>query len=225
MKKFKRILSLILAVLPMLYTAVAVFFFMPERVAAHFDIHGNIDRYGSKYEAFLLPAILLVMYGIVMIVRHFTEKSSTDDEKTRRNSDIGDTVMILILVLLNAVDILTLTAMNQPTIFSDAGSLASVIVSVIVGIVFILLGNIMPKTKRNHIMGMRMKFCMDTDEHWYIANRAGGIALVLAGLVTIAAGLILRSVAYIFVMVIALIVFLTVATFYSYVIIKKTENG
>ena len=114
--------------------------------------------------------------------------------------------------------------MNQPIIFSDAGSLASVIVSVIVGIVFILLGNIMPKTKRNNMMGMRMRFCMDTDEHWYIANRAGGIALVLAGLVTIAAGLILRSVAYIFVMVIALIVFLTVATIYSYVIIKRTDN-
>ena len=225
MKKFKRILSLILAVLPMIYTAVAVFFFLPDKIAAHFDIHGNIDRYGSKFEAFLLPVIILVMYLIVTVVRHFAEESSTDDEKTRRNSDIGDTITILLLVFLDAADVLVLTAMNQPNIFSNAESLAAVIISVIVGIVFIIIGNIMPKTKRNNVMGIRMKFCMDTDEHWYIANRAGGIALVLSGLATIAAGLILRSVAYIFVMVIALILFLTVATIYSYVIIKKRNNG
>ena len=148
-------------------------------------------------------------------------KSSTDDERTLRNLDIGDTVVMLLLVLLNAIDVFVLFMMMKPKAVMNAESIATAIVSVIVGVVFILLGNIMPKTKPNAFLGMRLSFAMDTDEHWYIANRAGGIAMVLSGLVTIAAGLILRNVGYVFVMVIALIVFLTVAILYSYVKIKK----
>ena len=185
------------------------------------NLHGQIDRYGSKYEAFLLPAIILVMYIIIFFIRKFTMKSSTDDDRTLRNLDIGDTVVMLLLVLLNAIDVFVLFMMMKPKAVMNAESIATAIVSVIVGIVFILLGNIMPKTKPNAFLGMRLSFAMDTDEHWYIANRAGGIAMVLSGLVTIAAGLILRNVGYVFVMVIALIVFLTVAILYSYVKIKK----
>ena len=221
MKKFKTILTAVLAVLPMIYTAIAVFFFMPDTVAAHINLHGQVDRYGSKYEAFLLPAIILVMYIIIFFIRKFTMKSSTDDDRTLRNLDIGDTVVMLLLVLLNAIDVFVLFMMMKPKAVMNAESIATAIVSVIVGVVFILLGNIMPKTKPNAFLGMRLSFAMDTDEHWYIANRAGGIAMVLSGLVTIAAGLILRNVGYVFVMVIALIVFLTVAILYSYVKIKK----
>ena len=221
MKKFKTILTAVLAVLPMIYTAIAVFFFMPNTVAAHINLHGQVDRYGSKYEAFLLPAIILVMYIIIFFIRKFTMKSSTDDDRTLRNLDIGDTVVMLLLVLLSAIDVFVLFMMMKPKAVMNAESIATAIVSVIVGVVFILLGNIMPKTKPNAFLGMRLSFAMDTDEHWYIANRAGGIAMVLSGLVTIAAGLILRNVGYVFVMVIALIVFLTVAILYSYVKIKK----
>ena len=93
------------------------------------------------------------------------------------------------------------------------------------GMVLILLGNIMPKTRRNHFLGMRMRFCMDTDEHWYIANRAGGVAMVLAGVVTVVCGLVFRNINYIFGMVISLLVFTTVAIIYSYVKIKGKKQS
>ena len=75
MKKFKRITIMILAVLPMIYSAVAVFFFLPDTVAAHFGIDGTPDRYGSKYEAFLFPAIILVITLLYFLYRKFQEKS------------------------------------------------------------------------------------------------------------------------------------------------------
>ncbi len=221
MKRFKTVLTAVLAVLPMLYTAVAVFFFLPDQVAAHFNIRGQVDRYGSKYEAFLIPAIILVMYIICMVARKITQKSSTDDDRTRRNLEVGDTVVLLLVVLLDAIDVFVLLLMRGTASAKNAEGIAVSILSTVIGLAFILLGNIMPKTKPNAFLGMRLSFTMDTDEHWYIANRAGGIAMVLAGLATIIAGLLLRNIGYVFVMVIALIVFLTVAILYSYVKIKK----
>ncbi|WP_316632145.1 SdpI family protein [uncultured Ruminococcus sp.] len=222
MKKFKRITIMILAVLPMIYTAVAVFFILPDTVSAHFGIDGTPDRYGSKYEAFLFPAIILGITLLYFLYRKFQEKSSKEDnDRTARNLDILDTVILIVMVLFNALCVFLLTVMKHPGMMKNKENMIFVIISCVIGVLFILLGNILPKTKPNSFIGIRLSWCMDSDEHWYIANRNCGIAMVLSGICTVIAGLIVRNGTYVIYMILSLIVFLTVATIYSYVIIKK----
>ena len=226
MKKFKTVLMIILSVLPAVCSAVAVFFIMPDTVAAHFGINGTPDRYGSKYEAFLLAGIVLVISAVYFLIRIFIRRSSTDDNsRTEKNIDILDTVVTLILVLFNVVNVFLLTVMTKPEIMKSKENMIFVIISSVIGVLFIIIGNILPKTKRNSLIGVRMKFCMDTDEHWYIANRACGVAMVISGLVSIISGLIVRNGSYIIYFLISLILSLTVATLYSYAIIKKNKNN
>ena len=71
MKRFKKITIILLAILPTIYSAIAVFFILPDTVAAHFGIDGTPDRYGSKYEAFLFPAIILVIALLYFLFRKF----------------------------------------------------------------------------------------------------------------------------------------------------------
>ena len=222
MKKFKRIMIMILAVLPMIYTAVAVFFILPDTVAAHFGIDGTPDRYGSKYEAFLFPAIILVITLLYFFYRKFQQRSSTDDnDRTARNLDILDTVILIVMVLFNALCVFLLTVMKHPATMKNKENMIFVIISCVIGVLFILLGNILPKTKPNSFIGIRLSWCLDSDEHWYIANRNCGIAMVLSGICTVIAGLIVKNGTYVIYMILSLILFLTVATIYSYVIIKK----
>ncbi len=224
MKRFNIVMLWILAVLPMVYTAIAVLFFLPDTVPAHFNFQGQVDRYGSKYEAFLLPGILLSMCLIYFVCRKIGRAASTDDPaRTEANLAITDTVILMICVLFNALSVTILMLMANRSLFK-ADSIFSVVMAAVIGIVLILLGNIMPKTKRNHFLGMRLSFAMDTDEHWYIANRAGGVALVLSGFATIVCGLVFRNINYILGMVISLLVFETVAIIYSYVTIKGKKN-
>lgn len=226
MKVFKKALLWLTAVLPLIYTAAAVFFFLPETVAAHFNAAGKVDRYGSKYEAFILPAVILAVYLIYLLIKKITRGKLTDDpERVERNLGILDTVMTILLILLNAICVFILILMGDPSVASDPENLIYVIISAVVGILFIVLGNILPKTKPNALIGMRLSFCMDSDEHWHIANRAGGIAMVISGVVTVIAGLILRSFAYLFWMLGALLVTLTIAIIYSYVKIKGEKKS
>lgn len=225
MKKFKTIIIAVLSVLPMIYTAVAVFFFLPDTVAAHFGIDGTPDRYGSKYEAFLFPAIILGIALFYFLYRKFQQKSSTEDnDRTARNLDILDTVILIVMVLFNALCVFLLTIMKHPVTMKNKENMIFVIISTIIGVLFILLGNILPKTKPNSFVGVRLSWCMDSDEHWYITNRNCGIAMVLSGICTVIAGLIVRNGTYIIYMILSLIVFLTVATIYSYVIIKGKKK-
>jgi uncharacterized membrane protein len=213
---------MILAVLPMIYTAIAVFFFLPDTVAAHFGIDGTPDRYGSKYEAFLFPAILLGIALFYFLYRKFQQRSSTDEnDRTARNLDILDTVILIVMVLFNALCVFLLTMMKHPATMKNKENMIFVIISTIIGVLFILLGNILPKTKPNSFIGVRLSWCMDSDEHWHITNRNCGIAMVLSGICTVIAGLIVKNGTYVIYMILSLILFLTVATIYSYVIIKK----
>ena len=225
MKRFKQILMLLAAVLPAIYTSIAVFFILPDTVAAHFGANMQPDRYGSKYEAFILPAIILVIYLVYFLIRKFALFSSAEEnDRTARNIDIVDTIILLILVMFNALCVMFLIVMDQPALMTNVENIIFPIIATVIGVMFIIIGNIMPKTKPNSLVGMRLSFCMDTDEHWYIANRAGGIALVISGIATILSGLILRNGTYVIGMIIALLVTLTVATIYSYVIIKKDKK-
>ena len=225
MKKFKTIIIAVLSVLPMIYTAVAVFFFLPDTVAAHFGIDGTPDRYGSKYEAFLFPAIILGIALFYFFYRKFQQRSSKEDnDRTARNLDILDTVILIVMVLFNAMCVFLLTIMKHPVTMKNKENMIFVIVSTIIGVLFILLGNILPKTKPNSFVGVRLSWCMDSDEHWHITNRNCGIAMVLSGICTVIAGLIVRNGTYIIYMILSLIVFLTVATIYSYVIIKGKKK-
>ena len=225
MKKFKTIIIAVLSVLPMIYTAVAVFFFLPDTVAAHFGIDGTPDRYGSKYEAFLFPAIILGIALFYFLYRKFQQRSSTEDnDRTARNLDILDTVILIVMVLFNAMCVFLLTIMKHPVTMKNKENMIFVIISTIIGVLFILLGNILPKTKPNSFVGVRLSWCMDSDEHWHITNRNCGIAMVLSGICTVIAGLIVRNGTYIIYMILSLIVFLTVATIYSYVIIKGKKK-
>ena len=222
MKRFKKITIILLAILPTIYSAIAVFFILPDTVAAHFGIDGTPDRYGSKYEAFLFPAIILVITLLYFLYRKFQEKSSKEDnDRIARNLDVLDTVIMIVMVLFNAMCVFLLTIMKHPGTMKNKENMIFVIISTVVGVLFILLGNILPKTKPNDFIGVRLSWCMDSDEHWYITNRNCGIAMVLAGICTVIAGLIVRNGTYIIYMILSLILFLSVATIYSYVIIKK----
>lgn len=226
MKRFKKITIILLAILPAIYTAITVFFFLPDTVAVHFRANGTPDRYGSKYEAFLLPGILLVMYIVYFLIRKFARFSSTDENNnTERNIGVVDTVILCVFIIFNVLCVMFLLLMKHPAMINNIESFIYPVIATVIGLLFVVIGNIMPKTKRNSMVGMRLSWCMDTDEHWYIANRAGGIAMVLSGFATIISGLALRSSYYIIGMLLSLFVSFTVATVYSYVIIKKKSSA
>ena len=50
----------VLTIFPFLITLFAIQF-MPDSVPMHYDIYGNIDRWGIKYELFILPSIILLL--------------------------------------------------------------------------------------------------------------------------------------------------------------------
>ncbi|MBQ8057574.1 MAG: SdpI family protein [Ruminococcus sp.] len=218
MTKTKEVLYKILTRLPLAVTLTS-FLFMPDEVPVHFGINNHVDRWGSKYELLILPFVTIVI-GIVflLIARHLDKK----EDNGSNNYNVMTTIGIAILGLFNILTYYILyIAFTQ---VQDLDSLKIDMLSLLTftfGIVFIIIGNVVPKTKKNHFLGLRTKWSMSSEEAWKKSQRFGGYALIITGLITIVFSLVLNGSASVFAMIMTLIVMTIVDTAYSYFASKK----
>ena len=64
---------------------------------------------------------------------------------------------------------------------------------ILIGIIFIVLGNFMTKTRINGVVGVRICWSMYNDNTWRKSNRFGAFAIMIAGILTIVMSVFIRN--------------------------------
>ncbi len=183
----------IIAVLGLVLMAAALSF-LPETVPVHFDAAWNPDRWGSRWELLLLPAVLLLLAGVFTAVMNVWGKESEEAEEDKARAGaltnrkaIGIAGISTLSILLLVFAWLILRIFRAANGGETAGDALDRLPFMLMGILFIVVGNIMPKTRRNGFIGFRMSWSMYNDETWRKTHRFGGYALVVAGILTVVA--------------------------------------
>ncbi len=214
----------ILSVLPIIVTAF-VLQFMPDSIPAHYNISGEIDRWGSKYESFAFPLAIIVITVIWEVILYVYNKKAKNASVDKKRAEILSNIKVMkITAVLTTASFAVLHFFNLFKAYTEADSgienleLDSIkIVCVIMGILFIFLGNILPKTKLNGAIGLRITYSMYNDVTWSKSNRFGGIVLMISGLLTVISSLIFSST----VSIVLLTVYLVGAVIASVIYAKK----
>ncbi|NLL42467.1 MAG: DUF1648 domain-containing protein [Firmicutes bacterium] len=177
MKKLKTTLY-VLMLTPFAMSAIA-FGFLPDRIPAHYGFDGMVTRYGSRWEVFLGP-ILYAAGGLFMHqMARFARKQEPDGQNNEKVIIISGVAMMLIF---NVLAIRSLyTAHRQVENLYAEFDLVKVMFSLI-GLALIIIGNVMPKLKRNSIAGLRTKWSLSSERAWRKSQRFGGITLMITGL-------------------------------------------
>ena len=221
MKKLNKIM-LTLSLLPTLITSVFLFF-MNDTVPMHYNASGAVDRYGSKYENYIFPVIILLMYAFYIVyTKIYTKYSTNSVEKINNNVKITTIVVTSIIAAFNIFQLMFLIlAISKPdsTTFKDN---VPFIINTVMALMLIIAGNFLPKTKRNSFIGVKTSWTESSDLAWYESNRAGGIAFVVTGILTIIESSFIRGIDSTFVMVGILLVSIAVAYIYAYIKVKKS---
>ena len=171
--KGKKILRVFLMVLPVLMV-LAVYGKLPDVVPVHWGIHGEVDRYGSKMELFLIA-------GMNLFLGLFMPLMPKVDPKRKNYERFGETYEWMILWTLAFMAVITGVILVETL---HPGTLhISKVVCGMVGILFIVLGNMMPKIKRNFFTGVKTPWALSSDTVWNKTQRLGGKSLVLGGVV------------------------------------------
>jgi uncharacterized membrane protein len=175
--------------------------FMPDTVPMHYDMAGNVDRWGSKYENLIFPLLILLMSLIMaLFLRYFDKKAlGAAEEKARAEAQsnlrvVGVTGVVMAAMLTVLQGFILLAACRTAAAGAEKQPVDIGKVSVILmGALFLVLGNLMPKTRNNPFFGVRTSWSMYNDNTWRRTNRFGAFALVAAGLLTVALGLFMHN--------------------------------
>ena len=96
MKNMKKIMW-IAAFVPVIVTSI-VLQFLPDVIPMHYDTKGNIDRWGSKSESFVLPIIILVVTLFWHILIYFFEKKAKNADTEKAQMEARSNVKVLYIV-------------------------------------------------------------------------------------------------------------------------------
>lgn len=171
MKAEKRtlILTSLVCLLPMLIGA-AVYQKLPETMATHWGVNGTPDGYSSRaFAVFGLPGVVL---GLNLLL-HFG--LGTDPKRQNMNPVLRG----ICLWTPAAVSVLA----GGLTIAWGLGHELKIerIMPIFIGLLFIVIGNYMPKTKQNYTLGIRVPWTLASEENWNRTHRFAGFLYVSAG--------------------------------------------
>lgn len=172
-----------------LFVTLAVLWELPAVIPAHYDFAGNVTRYGSKYELLILPVVLLlVSFGSRFLLLHFHRKAEqAESDKERQvaaaNAKVLDIVIFpqtLILSCIQGVFLYnTVLALRGESFLSTLAG--EKLLTILCGALLLILGDILPKCRRNGMVGFRLSWTRYNDLTWQKSNRFAGMMLVAAG--------------------------------------------
>ena len=167
--KKKIIISSLLILLPVL---LGLFLWnqLPDRMATHWGADGNADGWASKACAvfgmplFLIPLQLLGIW--------ITEK----DPKQKNQSEKA---ISMIFWMMPGVSWMSAGVMYGAALGAEL-NIGSIVFG-LMGLMFIGIGNYLPKVKRNMTLGIKIKWTLFNEENWNATHRFGGKVWVAGG--------------------------------------------
>lgn len=182
MKRFAWLFGLIPLIMTLIWLQ-----FLPERVPVHYSLSGAVDSWGSKWFYLLLPAVVLAtVLAYPLIARSLTRKTDADEKSQAHgaaNVKVVQYVMLATILLFTVLQAVLLCSAGRAASGEARSALPLTrIVVICLGVMLIVLGNVMPKAKRNSAVGFRCGWTMFNDVTWQKSNRFSGAAMILAGL-------------------------------------------
>lgn len=177
MKKIKNnlgtfIITLVVLLIPML-AGVILWNKLPNELATHWGVDGSPDGYSSRtFAVFGMPTIILALHLIVSLL---TSKKDTNA--------ISDKLYCLFLWICPVMSIVVSTLIYATALGYEVNVPFGAMV--LVGIIYIVLGNYLPKARQNHLFGLRVKWTLESKKNWEHTNRFSAKIMFALGLIYI----------------------------------------
>lgn len=195
--------------------ALAVYTRLPDRIPSHWNLQGEVDGWMAKPLGPLMqPLIATAMLGLLWLLPRIDPRRAN----VERFAQDRRLLINLIILFMAVVQVATLgQALGWP-VQVDRVILAAV------GLLFVGLGNYLPRIRSNWFMGIRTPWTMDNERVWRATHRVGGRTFVAAGLVMALAAL-LPSPAREWISGAAIAAAVAVPLVYSYVAYRRDLAG
>lgn len=182
---------------------------LPDQMTVHWGGDGNVDGTGSKaFSVFGLPLIFLAIHWLCVIV---TANDKSNKDQSRKAVGMVLWIIPFMSVLLNGL-VYAYSLGHRPNMITWT--------LILIGAMFIVFGNYMPKCKQNHTIGVKIKWTLESEANWSATHRLTGKLWVIGGLVIAACAFLPVKVA-VWVVLVAFVPMIAMPMIYSYSLHKK----
>lgn len=106
---------------------------------------------------------------------------------------------------------------------ADSENLFMAVIYFGTGLLFMIIGNYLPKVKQNNTIGIRVVWTLQDEENWSATHRFSGKLWVASGVLCMLCGLFGESIAALILYIVSIMAAAIVSILYSYLFIRK--NG
>lgn len=145
---------------------------LPDKLATHFNAQGVADSFSSKaFSVFALPIFLLAVHWICTVI------TSVDPKK----QNISGKPLKLVFWICPLTSLLISSIIYAYALKIEFN--ISIIMSVFFGILFIVIGNYLPKCKQNYSIGIKISWTLNSEDNWNYTHRLAGKLWVTGGII------------------------------------------
>ena len=148
-------------------------------IAIHYNFQGQADGFAPRDQALLImPAVALVLHlALFSVVPAIARKG----ELLSRSSAAYGSICLATIALL--------TKLHMALVLAAAGTPVSPVTVTTLGggLLLVVIGNYLPKARRNHFIGIRTPWTLADERVWDKTHRLAGPLLMAGGLAIVGA--------------------------------------
>ena len=187
----------------------------------------------KKYRGSLISSILVILAGVLVgftsthgkwinvlfVVTHciFVAIIFYDNRNRQQSRKvIGMTIWIIPVITLIYNGIARLVNMG-----ADTENLFMALIYYGTGLMFMVIGNYLPKVKQNNTIGIRVIWTLQDEENWNATHRFSGKIWVASSILCMFCGLFAESIAALVLYIVSIMAAAIISVLYSYLFYKK----
>lgn len=179
---------------------------LPEQMPTHWGINGEVDAWSSKaFAVFFFPILLLALHWLCVA-------ASCADPKSK---DYHPKMIALVLWICPVIGLVISTLMYSAAL--GYALAVETILPLLMGLLFIIIGNLLPKCRQSYTMGIKLPWTLNNEENWNKTHRFGGKVWVVGGVIIMATAFA----GSFWILLGVLIVMVALPTVYSYCLHRK----
>ena len=151
---------------------------LDQSLPIHWDISGNPDNWAPALVAILFPLILAI--AVIALMAFGKRGMQKDFEAGQHVIEVSVSIVLAVALVILAT-----------VIAYGLGHTLDIprIATAMVGAIFLVLGNYLPKSQPNRVAGVRVPWTMNDPANWAITNRRTGQLMMIGGIVALIAAI------------------------------------
>jgi uncharacterized membrane protein len=187
---------------------------LPTTIPTHWDMLGRPNGWSSRvWGGWVMPIVLLATYALMRALPAIDPRGSN---YAKFGGAFEGIIVSIMLFMLGMHIIILRAALGYPVAVQR-------VVPVGIGVLFVVIGNLLPRARPNWFVGIRTPWTLSSDRVWEKTHRVGGHVFVAGGILIVLGALAMQQWAHIVLIAVILACTATVLI-YSYLEWKREQS-